>query len=239
MAERGLSSHRRKRRQRRIRRLIGFLFLFLFTFTFITSYFLEVVRVTDDAMTPGIEEGDLLLASPILHLVERFRSVERGDLVMVENPARPEQRMPSHILRRVLHFFTLGRLNRGDEAGSPLLLRRVVGLPGERLLMDEYRFYLREGEGGWVSELDLTDESYDLNLPRGASGHIPWPAVHTPGSPDAAAETIPEQSYYLAADHRGGPLDSRVWGPVEVDRLHGAVLFRLLPLERFGPITGE
>jgi signal peptidase I len=239
MAERGLSSHRRKRRQRRIRRLIGFLILFLITFTLMTSYLLEVVRVTDDAMTPAVQPGDVLLSSPILHLLDRFRDVQRGDLVMVENPARPEQGMLNHVARRILHFLSLGRLNRGDQAGTPLLLRRVVGLPGERILMEEYVFYLRDGEGPWVSELELTDGRYELRRPEEGAEQIAWPGMDIPGAPDSRARTIPEESYYLASDHRGGPMDSRIWGPVPVVRLHGALFFRLFPLDRFGPIPVE
>lgn len=239
MAERGLSSHRRKRRQRRIRRLIGFLLLFLFSFTLITSYLMDVVRVTDDAMAPAVEQGDLLLSFPILHLIDRFREVERGDLVLVENPARPERGLWSHLAMRFLHFFTFGRLDRGDQAGTPLLLRRVVALPGERILMDEYEFHIRSAEGRWVSELELTGETYVLRLPETRDEQIPWPALHTPGAPDAPAETIPGERYFLGADHRGGPLDSRIWGPVSLERLHGAVLFRLLPLDRFGTLSAD
>lgn len=234
-----MSNHRRKRRQRRLRRLIGFLLLFLVSFTLITTYLVEVVRITDDSMVPAVEPGDVLLSFPILHLIDRFRKVERGDLVMVENPVRPERGLWSHLARRFLHFFSFGRLDRSDEAGTPLLLRRVVALPGERIIMDEYEFFLRDADGRWVSELELTDDSYELSLPRTRGEQLPWPALHTPGAPDAPAETIPGERYFLAADHRGGALDSRLWGPVPLERLHGAVLLRLLPLDRFGPLSAD
>jgi signal peptidase I len=239
MAERGLSSHRRKRRQRRIRRLLGFLSLFLVAYLLITSFLLEVVRVRDNSMAPTLREGDLLLASPLLHRLERLRRVERGDLVLVENPVRASVTLGGQLTRRFIQFFTLGRAQGRTAAGSPFLLRRVLGLPGERILLEEYRFYIRSEEGAWVGESRLSSESYQLLLPESRDAQTPWPSVNTPGSPDAPAVTIPPESYYVAADNRGGPLDSRIWGPLEEERLRGPVLLRLLPLDRFGPLGEE
>ncbi|MFP4300800.1 MAG: signal peptidase I [Spirochaetaceae bacterium] len=237
MAEQGLSRHRRKRRQQRTRRLLGFLALFLISYLLITTVLLETIRVRDSSMAPTLQKGDLLLVSPLLHRVTRLRRVERGDLVLLENPARPVATLGGHLTRRFVHFFSFGKVQGATAAGSPLLLRRVMALPGERLLLDGYRFYLRSEEGRWVSEIQLFPEGYEPLLPERVEGRIPWPSTKLPGSPDAPALTVPPERYYFAADNRGGAMDSRIWGPVAVDRLRGAVLLRLLPLSRFGPLN--
>lgn len=234
-----MSSHRRKRRQRRTRRLVGFLFLFLVSYLLITTFLLEVVRVSDNSMAPTMEAGDVLLASPLLHRIDRLRRIERGDLVLLENPALPPSGAGGRVARRFVHFFTLGRVQGRAAAGAPLLLRRVVGLPGDRILLDEYRFYLRESDGRWIDEMTLSGERYDLLLPEGEGSQTPWPAVNTPGAPDSGAHTIPPESFYFGADNRGGPLDSRIWGSQGLERLRGPVFLRLLPLERFGTLDEQ
>ena len=237
MAETGLSGHRRKRRRRRIRGLVGFFLLLLATYLLVTTFLIELYRVSDDAMSPAVEAGELLLASP---LATRISEPGRGDLIVVENPAYTELNWRSHAGRRLLHMVTGGRrsaLGNDRSGGSSLLLRRVIALPEERILMNNYEFLLRR-EGRWVSELDLIETTYSPGLPADRSGPLLWPAVNTPGSPDAPARTVPQDHYFLSADQRGGPLDSRSWGPLPAERVHATVLFRLLPLERFGVLPG-
>lgn len=239
MAQRGLSSHRRKRRQRRIRRFVGFLFLFVVVYLIVTSSVLEPVRVSDDAMAPGIVEGDLLLSSPLLLRIPRIRPIRRGDLVLLENPGSREISFGGHLWRRALAFVGLTRRLAPETGGSALLLRRVLGLPGERIMMEGYRLLLRTDDNRWIPERELLPDGYERILPAGEAGGPTWPAINSPGSPDSPAMTLSEVDYYLLADNRGGPMDSRLWGPLHRRRLHGRVFFRILPLSRFGPLGTE
>ncbi|MFW5812329.1 MAG: signal peptidase I [Alkalispirochaetaceae bacterium] len=236
MAVRGLSSHRRKRRQRRIRVTIGFLLLFLLSYTLVSVFLLDVVRVTDDSMAPAIREGDVLLATPLPHLIDGLRPLRRGDIVLLENPSMPDRKLAGHISLRALHLLTLGRVTGEEGVGGALLPRRILALGGERILLDEYRFYLRR-EGAWVREEQLRPGLYTPVLPDSSGAPTPWPGLEIPGSPDAAALNVAEGRVYLASDHRGGPRDSRVWGPQPVARLHGHLFLRLYPLSRFGPLN--
>lgn len=238
MAERGLSSHRRKRRRLRIRRFVTFVFLFVLLYLLLTSSIIEVSRVSDNAMAPGVREGDVILSSPLLLRLQRLRRVQRGDLVLLENPGAPELTFGGHLLRRLIRFLGVGNGSSSKAEGSPLLLRRVLGLPGERVLLDEYRFRLRR-DNRWVGEEELFSGDYELLLPRTAADQIPWPGINTPGSPDSPAQTIAEDRYYLLADNRGAPMDSRLWGTIGTERLHGRVFLRILPLSRFGPLRGK
>lgn len=235
MAERGLSSHRRKRRKRRIRLTTGFLLFFLLSYILVSVFLLDVVRVSDESMAPGIREGDVLLASPIVHIIPGLRPVRRGDIVLLENPGMRDRRLTGHLAMRALHVLTAGRVRSGAPGGGAFLPRRVIALPGDRLLLENYRFYLYR-EGDWVRERELLPPGFSPRLPEGGEGPIPWVGLNTPGSPDQGAQTVPEGMVYLAADNRGGPQDSRIWGAQPVERLHGHLFLRIFPVSRFGAV---
>jgi signal peptidase I len=54
--------------------------------------------------------------------------------------------------------------------------------------------------------------------------------------PTAQSVTVPEGYVFLAGDHRNVSLDSRALGVVDVRWIQGKALFRIFPLEGFGPI---
>ena len=54
--------------------------------------------------------------------------------------------------------------------------------------------------------------------------------------PTAQSLTVPEGHVFLAGDHRNVSLDSRSFGVVDVRWIQGKALFRIFPLEGFGPV---
>lgn len=104
-------------------------------------------------------------------------------------------------------------LRRGDMAvfwaSGRRLIKRVVGLPGERIRI----------EGGAVT----------IN---GAPLAEPWRAG--PTRPNGEWR-IPEGAWFVMGDNRPcSSLDSRTIGPVDSRDLHSVALFRYLPLRRAG-----
>ena len=104
-------------------------------------------------------------------------------------------------------------LRRGDmavfRAGGRRLIKRVVGLPGERIRI----------EAGEVTV-------------DGAPLAEPWRA----GAARPNGEwRIPEGAWFVMGDNRPcSSLDSRTIGPVDSRDLHSVALFRYLPLRRAG-----
>lgn len=117
--------------------------------------------------------------------VYRFEPVERGDIVVFWYPM--------------------------DRSKS--FIKRVVGLPGERV----------ELRGGrvWINDR-LLDEPY---VPPQYSDRSNYGPV-----------VVPPGHYYVLGDHRSSSNDSRVFGPVSGEYVYGKAVFSYWPVSRLGAI---
>ena len=95
--------------------------------------------------------------------------------------------------------------------GGNDLIKRVIGLPGERLSIVDGRVYIN----GW-----LLEESYIVE---------PWAGTHE-------EVLIPDRHYFVMGDNRNGSHDSRspLIGFVSQDSIVGKGLLRYWPLSEFG-----
>jgi len=97
-----------------------------------------------------------------------------------------------------------------DPAGSPeMLIKRVVGLPGERVTLADGRVYV---DGTPI------DEPY-LDQPTNGSGRS-W--------------VVPPLHVFVMGDNRSASRDSRIFGAVPMEELVGRALFRYWPFEEIG-----
>ncbi len=116
----------------------------------------------------------------------RFSSPERGDIVVFKYPKDPSQ------------YF----------------IKRVVGLPGEKIEIKDKRVYVYS-EDGKKFMLDETDYVVEDMIDTG----------------DKSWELGPEE-YYVMGDNRNHSLDSRSFGPVHDELIVGKVWFRGWPVWR-------
>ena len=97
-----------------------------------------------------------------------------------------------------------------DPGGSPeLLIKRVIGLPGERITVTDGRVY--------VDGTPL-DEPY-LAQPTQGSGRS-W--------------IVPPLNVFVMGDNRSASRDSRIFGPVPLDQIVGHAVLRYWPPEQIG-----
>ena len=125
-------------------------------------------------------------------LTYRFGEPQRGDVIVFKYPIDPDQ------------YF----------------IKRVIGLPGERVLVSQGRVVVKNEA---KPEGFVLDEQYlpNQNVTLGRSEEVELGA----------------NQYYVLGDNRLQSSDSRVWGPLPKANIVGKVWLRVLPLRLFGLIS--
>lgn len=110
------------------------------------------------------------------------------------------------------------KLDRGDLCGfsynNKILIKRVIGLPGEVINID--------AEGTVYVDGEALDEPYLTGKALGECD-IEFPF------------TVPENEYFLMGDHRESSIDSRstVIGCIKLEQIVGKIFWKIWPLSEF------
>ena len=148
-------------------------------------YFLvQPFVVAGVSMEPNFADGEYLI---IDELTFHFREPERGEIVVFHPPSSAEKQ-----------FY----------------IKRVIGLPGEKVEVNEGKITI-----------------YNEANPNGFELNEAYIEDYTPGRD---SETLGEGEYYLMGDNRDASFDSRAFGPVPRANFIGRVWIRGLPLEKIG-----
>jgi signal peptidase I len=116
-------------------------------------------------------------------LTYRFHGPRRGDVVVLHDPS----------------------------GGSELLIKRVIGLPGERVTVADGQVFI---DGAPLEESYLNQETQ--------GGGRSW--------------LVPPLHVFVMGDNRQASRDSRSFGPVPLDQIIGRALLRYWPLVQIGVI---
>ena len=108
---------------------------------------------------------------------------------------------------------TLGQF--GQDPGKQLI-KRVIGLPGERVVVRDSKLtvYNKEHPQGFVPDQTLP---YG-NVIKGTQMDGEW--------------TVGSGEIFVAGDNRGNSLDSRTFGPIDASNIVGKLAIRVLPLDQ-------
>ena len=98
-------------------------------------------------------------------------------------------------------------------------IKRIIALPGERLLISDGIVYINGHK---------LDEPY---LPEA------WTTLNNWGGPDGMV--VPPNDYFVMGDNRNRSQDSRIFGFIGRDRIDGRAWFRIWPLNHLGQIYAQ
>ena len=168
----------------------------------LTAFVFQSYQVDGDSMETTLQHNDRLIVWKVPRTWARITGnpyvPKRGDIVVFTEPS-------------VAQF---------GQSASKQLIKRVVGLPGERVVVKD-------------GKLTVYNDQYpngfrpDKTLPYGESIDI------TPGEVDVS---VPKGKIFVAGDNRANSLDSRSFGPIDANNIVGKLAARVFPInnaERF------
>lgn len=102
---------------------------------------------------------------------------------------------------------------------SKFFIKRIIGLPGERVTIEEGEVKILKPS---VEEEIILDEPY-IKIPK-----------------NSYSETnLSEDEYFVMGDNREHSLDSRIWGPLGKEYIVGRAYMRLLPVDDINFLPGK
>lgn len=146
---------------------------------FIHFFLAQATRVEGLSMEPNLHTGQRLIVEKVSY---RFHGPRRGDIVVLKRP---------------------------DCNDCELVIKRVVGLPGEEVSIHDGRVYI-DGR--------LLEEPYVTQSTRGDYGPARVPPLHV----------------FVLGDNRGASNDSRSFGLVHRDLILGRAWICYWPLDEIG-----
>lgn len=152
-------------------------------------YFIRPTIVKQTSMENTLHENDYMI---MYRQAYRNHDPERGDIIIFQSDLIDE-----------------------DSGKDKLLIKRVIGLPGDRITIVDGQLYIND---------DAYMEDY---LKDGYT-----PAFEIP--PEGETYTVPENSYFCMGDNRVSSVDSRrsSVGCVSRDLIKGKVVIRLFPFNK-------
>lgn len=167
---------------------------------FLTAFVFQSYQVDGQSMEPTLHHGDRLIVWKLPGTWARITGHDylpkRGDVVI---------------------FAEHAVANYGLDQ-SKQLIKRVIGLPGERVTIKDgvVTIYNNEHPSGFQP---------DKTLPYGSAIE-----TETPGDTDTI---IGDHQVFVLGDNRDNSLDSSEFGPIVTKDIIGKLVLRILPIDKF------
>jgi len=133
------------------------------------------------------------------------------DRILIEKiTPRINQKLNKHLnLNTIVIFKPPKILTESGYSDGSALIKRVVGLPGDKIEVTNGKLYRNKKE---INE--------------------PW--IQEPIQYEMEAINVPENSLWVLGDNRNNSLDSHIWGALPEKNLIGTALARYWPLKEIG-----
>jgi len=151
--------------------LVILLIAFALVFGFVRPFVLEAFWIPSESMVPTLEVGDRVFVNKFIY---RFHPPERHDIIVFKS------------------------VEGGTEGGQEELIKRVVGLPGD--------------------EISVQDGALFVN---GERQEEPYVNDQSPDTSSFEPMVVPEGKVFVMGDNRADSLDSRFIGPISFENIKG------------------
>jgi signal peptidase I len=165
---------------------------------FVRTFVLQAFKIPTGSMENNLLIGDHLLVNKFVYAptaagVERtlmpIGTIRRGDVLVFKSPVEPERD----------------------------LIKRVIGLPGDRLEQKEKKIYING---------QPLDEPYVFFLePPRHNSELTEASTSSDPRENYGPVTVPPNQYFMMGDNRDNSLDSRYWGFMPADYVKGKAVF--------------
>jgi len=155
----------------------------------VVLYFIRPTIVKQTSMEDTLHENDYMI---MYRQAYKNHGPERGDIIIFQSELVNE-----------------------DSGKDKLLIKRVIGLPGDDIMISDGMVYIN----GEAYNEDYLKDGYT-------------PAFEIP--PEGETYTVPDGTYFCMGDNRLGSVDSRrnEVGVVPAETIKGKVVIRLFPFNR-------
>lgn len=214
-------------------------------FALISLVLVIPLTIETGSMSPTLPVAGRVLVSPAAfgktvwntRIIPEPSKPQRGDVVLLTPPYyTPDNRIVALVdpLVRFLSFQKLSLTSMGRHSWeSRFMLKRIIGVPGDRVRIDDFQAFVQTGDSGFfLSEFETSNHKYDIlrgELPDG------WGDSRIISS-DMDEIVLGEDEYFVLGDNRGESSDSRHWGPVSSDQIIGRAILIYWPFSLFGKI---
>lgn len=185
------------------------------------KYFIGTPTVVQqDSMYPTLVQGDRLILNRIPRTTKKMP--KRGQIITFEAPTKKAYNSDEADLSNPIAYYNDSNFSWIKkfnfyvlEIGKKSYIKRVIGLPGDHVLIENGNVYIN-GEklnedylvDGMVTE--RTGVFYDI--------------------------VVPENCVFAMGDHRNVSLDCRSFGCIPFNKIESTVSFRFWPFSKFGKV---
>ena len=191
-----------------VREFSSSIFPVLFVVLILRSFFIEPYKIPSGSMIPTLMIGDFILVDkniygykiPLTNItLFENENPQRGDVVVFKYP----------------------------EDQSINYIKRVIGLPGDKILYKNKRLYIND------SEYPLIKVEHSFDPIEIADGHVfiennlqkEYMILNQSNPPFNFEYYVPNGTYFVLGDNRDNSNDSRFWGPVPEENLVGKAFY--------------
>ncbi|CAB9501497.1 Thylakoidal processing peptidase [Seminavis robusta] len=176
------------------------------TTAFIISQLVSIFFIPSKSMDPTLQVGDVLLVEKVTPRVFNSNPPNEGDVVLFN---------PNDKLQAIV------KANGGRISDRDLFVKRVAAGPGDYVSVESTGSVSVNGVAA-KGRRDLCEEE-------------PLKLIERYVQP-VDKQDIKKDQVFVLGDCSSVSVDSRVWGPVNKNEIVGKPLFRIWPVERWGPI---